>query len=318
MQQGTALWFLLVLVVIAAAMAVWFLLRPGKSEPVQSTADSQLANQLPFSVDGWTAEGGTDVYDPQSIYSYIDGHAEVYLAYGMSRCLARRYTAPAGESDLVLDIFEMASPEDAYGVFTHDTDGEPVGFGDGSLYRYGWLSFWQDRYFVSLMAEAESERAEQAVLELGRSVAALLPAAGSSPPPIVAALPAEGLDPRSVRFLRHPQILANHFYVDEENLFGLGPETAAVLASYRQGDSNARLLIIDYPDPASATRVQEAFVARFPPAEEGGGPAETEAGDSYGTRLTDARLFVVIDAADQQLVATLLDEATKRTQEDLP
>ena len=61
------------------------------------------------------------------------------------------------------------------------TDGEPVGIGDGSLYRYGWLSFWQDRYFVSLMAEAESERAEQAVLDLAHGVAALLPATGSSP-----------------------------------------------------------------------------------------------------------------------------------------
>ena len=193
MQQGAALWFLLVLIVLAVAMAVWFLLRPNASKPVQSTAGSQLANELPSSVEGWSAEGPATVYDPQSIYSYIDGHAEVYLAYGMSRCLARRYTAPEGESDLVLDIFEMGSPADAYGVFTHDTDGEPVGIGDGSLYRYGWLSFWQDRFFVSLMAEGESERAEQAVLELGRAVAALLPATGSSAPAIVSALPAAGV-----------------------------------------------------------------------------------------------------------------------------
>lgn len=311
MQQGAALWFLLVLIVLAAAATVvWFLWRPGESEP-----RSQLANELPSSVDVWTATEPATVYDSESIYSYIDGHAEVYLAYGMNRCLARRYTAPSGESDLVLDIFEMASPADAYGVFTHDTDGEPVGIGDGSLYRYGWLSFWQDRYFVSLMAEAESERAEQAVLDLARGVAVLLPAAGSSPPAIVSALPATGLDPRSVRFLRHPQILANHFYLDEENLFGLGADTAAVLASYQRGESAARLLLIDYPEPAAATRAQEAFAARFLPAGSGGGSAETEAGDWYGTRLTKARLHVVIDADDEQIATALLDEATDRSQE---
>jgi hypothetical protein len=277
MQQGAALWFLLVLVVLAAAAtAVWFLWRPGTSDPA-----SQLVDQLPGSVDGWTAAEPATVYDQESIYSYIDGHAEVYLAYGMSRCLARRYTAPAGESDLLLDIFEMASPEDAFGVFTHDTDGEPVGIGDGSLYRYGWLSFWQDRYFVSLMAEAESERAEQAVLDLARGVAALLPAAGSSPPAIVSALPAAGLEPRSVRFLRHPQILANHIYLDEENLFALGAKTAAVLASYQRGESGARLLLIEYPEAAAATRAQEAFGARFLPAGAGEGPAESETGGWY-------------------------------------
>jgi hypothetical protein len=311
MQHGAALWFLLVLFVLAAAAtAVWFLVRPDASEPA-----AQLVDELPGAVDGWTAAEPVTVYDPQSIYSYIDGHAEVYLAYGMSRCLARRYTAPAGESDLVLDIFEMASPEDAYGVFTHDTDGEPVGIGDGSLYRYGWLSFWQDRYFVSLMAEAETEHAEQAVLELGRQVAALLPGPGSTPPAIVAALPATGLDPRSARFLRHPQILANHFYLDEENLFGLGPETAAVLASYRQGDSNARLLIIDYPDPMAATRAQEAFGALLLPAGAGEGPAEIETGGWFASRVVAKRLIVVIGADDEQTADALLDEAMKQSQE---
>ena len=76
MQQGAALWFLLVLVVLAAAAtAVWFLWRPGASEPA-----SQLVNELPSAVDGWTAAEPATVYDPESIYSYIDGHAEVYLA----------------------------------------------------------------------------------------------------------------------------------------------------------------------------------------------------------------------------------------------
>jgi hypothetical protein len=311
MQQGAALWVLLVLIVLAAvAIAAWFFLQPDDTEPA-----SGLADELPRSVDGWTAAEPATVYDQESIYSYIDGHAEVYLAYGMSRCLARRYTAPAGESDLVLDIFELASPADAYGVFTHDTDGEPVGIGDGSLYRYGWLSFWQDRYFVSLLAEAESERAEQAVLDLARGVAALLPAAGSSPPAIVSALPAAGLEPRSVRFLRHPQILANHIYLDEENLFALGAKTAAVLASYQREESGARLLLIDYPEAAAATRAQGAFGARFLPAGAGEGPAESETGGWYGSRVAATRLIVVIGADDQQTAAALLDEANNQSWE---
>jgi len=311
MQQGAALWVLLVLIVLAAvAIVAWFFLQPDNTETA-----SGLADELPPSVDGWTAAEPATVYDQESIFSYIDGHAEVYLAYGMSRCLARRYTAPTGESDLVLDIFELASPADAYGVFTHDTDGEPVGIGDGSLYRYGWLSFWQDRYFVSLMAEAESERAEQAVLDLARGVAALLPAAGSSPPAIVSALPATGLEPRSVRFFRHPQILANHFYLDEENLFGLGTETAAVLASYQRGESAARLLLIEYPEAAAAARAQEAFGARFLPAGAGEGPAESETGGWYGSRVAATRLIVVIGADDQPTAAALLDETDNRSQE---
>ena len=146
MQQGTALWIVLVAVAIVAvaAIAAWFLLKPATA-PLDAMGD-----RLPERVGDWVAADAPIRYDTESIFGYIDGHAEVYLAYGMRGCLARRFSGPEDEADLVLDVFEMASPADAFGVFTHDQDGEPAGVGQDSLLRYGWLSFWKGRFFVSI------------------------------------------------------------------------------------------------------------------------------------------------------------------------
>lgn len=213
---------------------------------------------LPAGVAGWTAGSPSARYDPQSIYTYIDGHAEVYLAYGMKACTSRRYTGPAGEGDLVADVFEVASPEDAFGVFTHDRDGEPVDVGEDGLFRFGWLSFWKGRYFVSIVSESETPASRQAAVELGRTLAAGLPAEGRVPA-IMSALPVDGLDLRTTRFLRHPQILNTHVFLSDDNLLNLGPETSAALGTYRRSGARGFLLIVDYPDEARASGAEAVF-----------------------------------------------------------
>jgi hypothetical protein len=270
---------------------------------------ASIAAAVPEAVDGWRSSEPIAAYDVESIYEYIDGHAEVYLAYGMKRSLARRYTGPDGEEDIVLDLFELASPADAFGVFTHDLDGVPVGIGRGSRYRYGWLSFWQGRWFISVSAEMESDRAKEAVLELGRAVAEVLPDAGGRPE-IVDSLPPEGLDPGSVRFLRHPQILNTHVWVDDENVFRLTPETAAALGAYDFEGTRAHLLIIDYTGEALARAALESFLQHTLGGATAGDIRAVEDRGWFGAGGSGSRVFAVLGADSQELARWLLDEAT--------
>jgi len=183
---------------------------------------------IPTEVAGWISVDADQIYDTESIYSYIDGHAEVYMAYGMVRCLSRRYSGPEGEPDIVLDLFEQASAADAFGVFTHDRDGDEVEVGQGALFRQGWLSFWKGHWFGSVYAEGESEASKKAVLALGRAAADAIAEVGEMPP-LVAELPADGLDPRSVRFLHTQEILNGIVYLGYENALQFGPEIDAVV-----------------------------------------------------------------------------------------
>ena len=206
---------------------------------------------MPTAAGGWRAVDDGQTYDTETIYSYIDGHAEVYMAYGMVRCLSQRYAGPDNEPDIVLDLFEQASAADAFGVFTHDRDGEDVDIGQGGLFRHGWLSFWKGRWFGSVYAEGESAASREAVLALGRAAADAVKETGELPT-LVAELPPDGLDPRSVRFLHTQEILNGVVYLGYENALQFGPDVDAVVGRYERPEGGGWLLLVDYADSATA------------------------------------------------------------------
>jgi hypothetical protein len=292
-------WLGLVAIAVLAACGG----RGGGSQLVRIRADA------PDEVLGWRASDRGEVYDSESIFSYIDGHAEVYLAYGMKHCLAMRYGGPEGEADIVLDVFELASPADAYGVFTYDRDGEAVDIGHDALFRYGWLSYWKGPLFVSVTAEVESPAARAAVLAIGDAVATLIESDGE-PPSIVAELPENGLDPGSIRYLRSQQILDTHLWLGEGDLLGLGPDTEAVLARYLRNGGSAHLLLVDYPGEDRAERAAAAARERLAGSDPGGGPRSDQAGRWYSVKRRGVRLVLIVGAATEELAAGLLDDVS--------
>jgi len=209
----------------AGGLALWLRSRPAGSGAAPAPASAGPASApspgpaplaLPEAAGAWRAEGPASTWDRESIFSYIDGHAEVYLAYGMRRCISRRYSGPAGEGAITLDAFELASPYDAFGVFTHDRDGEAAGVGrDRCSATAGSRS---GRPVVRLgRGEKESDASRTTVLALGRRSRGSLRRRRPAPPVVSAlpqrprfperALPARPADPRHAPLRRRGERL---------------------------------------------------------------------------------------------------------------
>jgi hypothetical protein len=276
-------------------------------------ADSltDLSRSFPKQINSWTAESEDRIFDEKTIFSYINGAAEVYKAYNMRRCLSRRYTAPS-EPAIVLDIFDMRSSKDAFGVFTHDTDGEVVGVGQGGRYRPGWLSFWKNRYYISIYTEEETPASEKAVMELGRQIAASIKQEGERPH-ILAQLPEEGLQKDSIRYLHHPTVLNYHFYIADENILNISPHTDTVLAEYRWDNETVLLLLIDYPDLETAEKSLKEFLKHYLPDADPSGMAKIE-GDKWATAVTKGkRVIIILEADSRQGVRRLTESVISRS-----
>ena len=267
----------------------------------------EIAGEVPQSVAAWAAYNPVQLFDTQSIFDYIDGHAEVYLAYSMRQCLARRYSGP--DSDIVLDVFEMASAADAFGVYTYDLDGADVKIGQGSRFRYGWLSFWKGPFFVSIYADGEGPDAENAVLNLGRTVARAITTTGDLPS-LVDALPQQGLDLSSIRYLYHPQILSTHTSIPLDNPLGIAASSPAVLAWYESSDRRARVIVAEYPDLPHAEAALKATKELFS-SDTSSATVSEGVEPSRGARLAGRRLMIVLDADDRMIVEELLASAQK-------
>lgn len=250
-------------------------------------------------VAGWDASGPGESYDTETIFAYIDGHAEVYLAYGMQRCVSRRYRPADGDAEIVVDLFEMASPADAFGVFSHDRTGEDVAVGQGGIFRHGWLSFWKGSWYGSVYATGGDEDARRAVLDVGTAVADALESGGDVPS-LVTRIPSSGLDRTSVCYLRSPQILNAHVYVGGDNLFGLVPGVEAVVGKYERGETAVHLILVRYLDEAMAETVESRVRAE---ESGGGGRPAMVIGRNGGL------LAAVVGAGSDDGVDELLEEA---------
>jgi hypothetical protein len=255
-----------------------------------------IEQRLPRAVAAWTARDAATRHNPETIYSYIDGHAEVYLAYGMQSCLTRRYLPPTGEAAIVLDVFAMASSADAFGVFSRDQDGDAIELGQEARVRSNWLSFWKGRFFVSIYAEDEAKGVREAVISLGKMTAAAIDDSGERPA-LLLSLPQDGLVARSIRYLHDPQLLRYHVPEIHGNPLSIETGTPVVLAEYRRGDERALLLIAQYVSPNAARAAAEAaseFFAQSP---------------ARPYRILHDRLAVVLRADTSLLAVGLLDDA---------
>ena len=264
----------------------------------------KLKAGLPKHVLVWSTESDDHIYNSETIFDYINGGAEVYRAYNMRHCLSRRYTTPNGPA-IVLDIFDMGSSGDAYGVFTHDPAGDGIDLGQDGRLRPGWLNFWKDRFFVSIYVEDETTSALLGVKALGQIIDSLIPTRGDRPK-ILKLLPAQGLKSDSVRYLHHPIILNYHYYLSDTNLLHLSPKTDAVLASYQRQAEQALILLVSYPEPDAAARAYTSFLKNYLSDADKNSMAMLENNKWCAAKVKDRLLTIVLEADSRQLADKLL------------
>lgn len=273
----------------------------GKSAP----AFAELAAILPAEVDGYGPEGNDGHYDSNTLFELINGGAEVFLALNVRAVVSRRYSKP-GAPELIVDIFDMGSASDAYGAYHHDMrEGQSAGLGHESELGGSSLFFWKDRYYVSVVAFADTSKSRDAVVTVGRAVASRIKALGAIPA-LIATLPPQGLVTSQVHYFHTWPLLKHHFQFTGEDLLGLGKDTEGVLARYRQGDA-ARMqsiLLIQYPSAERAEGAQRRFVAGYL----SGAAAEISqtANGWVGFRRRDNELIGVFDASSADQVGALL------------
>ena len=268
--------------------------------------------RLPQAVQGWKADGQDKVYTRQNIFDYMDGGGEIYLAYDFQRLLAREYARPAAPR-IVAEVYQMASSRDAYGVFTHDTDGQPVSVGQAALYSAGLLRFWKDRFFVRLQAEDETPEVKAALMALGMQIASGIPQEGGKPS-LLAAVPPPGLIDSSVHYFHTSVSLNIHYFLADSNLLNLNSRTEAVLARYQEGREKPYLLIVRYPRPGEAQAAFEQFskvYLRESPAEDTVF-VKLEKGQLAGGRREDRALLLVFEAGSRESAEKLVDLAASQ------
>jgi hypothetical protein len=273
----------------------------SKTEVSMENKTSWLSDVL-----GWKAVSDPLPYNSSTIFKYMNGAAELYLAFNFKELKTVRFEK-SGKPSIIVEVYEMASPEDAYGVFTFEQQDPGVDIGQGSEFGGGLLRFWKGRTFVTIFGEESGQDIETAILTLGRRIAETIPETGN-PPKISGYLPDKALQftKKDAWFLRSHIHLNQRFFIARGNILMLAPDVEAVLARYEAKDERIHILLVHYPTPDMATKALASFKNAYMP--DAGTSTFVKTENAKWTSIARLNSFViaVFDAPDEPLAQSLI------------
>lgn len=199
-------------------------------------------------IPGWTPDGDVATYDSETLFDLVNGQADAFFAYNFESVAVRSYV---GEDNVVrVEIWQLATPTDAYGLFTRNRTGESADVGNAGDTDPGRrIAFWQDRYYVQVRAR---QSLDAATLRAFADTVASALHTGGEVPALVERLPQDGLVTRSEVFFRQELSIQDEVWLGGENILGLTDETKGALARYDLVGDIVYLLLVQYSDVQAA------------------------------------------------------------------
>lgn len=242
-RAGTALVWLWTLLLAAGC---------GRTEQSQDLFPGRDA------IPGWTPTGELQVFERDNLHDLVNGQADSFFVYGFEQVQVQTYENTAGRQ-LRVEIWQLDSASNAYGLYTMQRSGEPIAIGNAGDADPGRrVDFWQDRAFVRVFSFAPEDASTLEAFAVEVSMA--LPS-GGQPPSLIEHLPWEGLVKNSEVFFHQETSIQDHLWLGGQNLLSLSAETDAVLARYFIGDTGVWLLLVQYPGDGAAATALEALTA---------------------------------------------------------
>jgi hypothetical protein len=272
----------------------------------------EIVDNLPDQVEGWR-KAESEIYTRDNLHQYINGGAELYISFRFEALLSLPYVRDDG-TEVRLDIFDMGSAANAYGIFCHSREAVDnfVGPEVDSEYAAGLLHFWKGRYYASALGYPETASSRALIRELAQGIVEQIGDA-SGPPAVVALLPEADLVPYSIRYFRHYAWLNDYHNFGDGNPLHLYGDAEAALARYNVGTEDlipAVLLVVSYPNAGAAETAHEDFISAITPTAEDGLQAMAQ-GDWLGSRQF-GNLVIVVAAPNRDAAGNLMRACAER------
>ena len=216
-------------------------------------------------VPGWKASGKASVFIQADLFNHIDGGADIFLEFGFQRVIVQRYDKV--ETELIVEIYEMAGPESALGIYLVKC-GRETPF-DGIPARNSsettQFTIVKGRYFIQVDNFGEDKTAVPAMAVLAQSILGQV-ADEPADPGLLSLLTKEKLIAGSERLVRGPVALQPYFTFGEGDVFRQGGTIFGTVGEYLDdaGRKSGRL-VIGYPAEATALEVLSGVKAGLDP-----------------------------------------------------
>jgi hypothetical protein len=165
-----------------------------------STEDFSPAVSAP---PGFFSRGTPEVYEGYSLYEYINGGADIFYRFGFKRCVSYTFadTTAGDEREVVVDVYDMGDPLNAFGIFRRTAASDTIRRGVGVEYVTSprGITFWKSFFYVQVTDKSASSLSTEVLHEVAGGLADAIPG-DRELPAAVSALPEKEREPNSEGF----------------------------------------------------------------------------------------------------------------------
>lgn len=329
-------YFLLTGILLLSMYLIVFSTACSKGDSPMIKADSL---KLPEKLDGWKLEGPPRRITRETIFDYMDGGGELYLAYKFNQLLVYKYLN-GSNNEILVEIYEMLHSDEAFGLLSLDWTGEPVVLKPElaelpenqatpnltALYGEGLLRAGVGNLYLRVLAERESAGIKEAILQIGKSVAVM-----SQQPALPEILSLIQPDPKSrwrikkdrTSYFHSHLILNSLYYLSHENILHLSQDCEGLYTEWAEAGTDirrtARLFLLRYPEAARARQALSDFQLTYVSEKSHGG---SDKGNSelkpeglvqleegwLAWKLSDSCLALVFEAPGPEAAKEILNQ----------
>lgn len=202
-------------------------------------------------VPGWITSGKTLRFVGSNLFNYIDGGAELFYEFGFKELLVQGYRQ--GENEIVLEAYQMESPEAALGIYLQKCGQEtPIekitARNSGNKYQF---TIVKGSYFILVNSFAGDEKRMPVMTTLSQQTLKFIPK--EQPVKLLDMLPKENLVSGSELIVRGQYGLQPIYTFGEGDILQLKGEIYAVIGDYKNNQSGIyKRILIKYKNSEDA------------------------------------------------------------------
>jgi len=256
------------------------------------------------SVNGWKQAGAVQTFNPGSLYEYINGGADLYLAYDFEELKVAEYQNNQ-KAAVTVEVYRHRTPIHAFGVYSQErTPGANfVEVGVQGYQEQHALNFLSGNAYVKITGYDTGPEDHAILLTFAKAVAANLGAKGAFPS-ILAGFPGEGKVRNSEKFIAR-------------KFLGYPFLRSAFSADYDLSGRNFRLFIIQGKDQAECRDMVEKYLAQLGMKDKPVAEGQYTLSDAYHGEIElhwkGDRIWGILDLGDPGLRA----KSMKRFEEEM-
>jgi hypothetical protein len=150
---------------------------------------------------GWKRDGKTQVFSPQTLYEYINGAADLYLAYEFQDLQVAEYRGEK-KAGVTVEVYRHKDPTQAFGIYSQErlANARFLGIGAQGYHEPNVLNFLTGPYYVKINGFNTGEDDEKVLVPFAKKVEEIL-GEKTSLPRILSSFPQEGKKKNSEKFI---------------------------------------------------------------------------------------------------------------------